>query len=66
MRQLQRLLQAGNKEESLPELDQFTERYQTYFPRVFAYVYGRVRNPDLAEDIASEVFERAFVKAGSL
>ncbi|HZP26692.1 MAG TPA: sigma-70 family RNA polymerase sigma factor [Dehalococcoidia bacterium] len=47
-------------------LDAFSERYQTYFPRVFAYVYGRVRNPDIAEDIASEVFERAFVKAGSL
>jgi len=40
--------------------------YETYFPRVFAYVYGRVRNPDIAEDIASEVFERAFVKAASL
>ena len=47
-------------------LDAFSERYQTYFPRVFAYVYGRVRNPDIAEDIASEVFERAFVKAASL
>ncbi len=48
------------------QLDQFTERYQTYFSRVFAYVYGRVRSSEVAEDIASEVFERAFIKAASL
>ncbi|MGQ9572690.1 MAG: RNA polymerase sigma factor [Dehalococcoidia bacterium] len=44
----------------------FAERYRQYFPRVFAYVYGRMRDLQAAEDIASEVFERAFVKADTL
>lgn len=48
------------------KLDQFAEKYQQFFPRVFAYVYGRVRNVHLAEDLVSEVFERAFLKMGSL
>ncbi len=47
-------------------LDQFAEKYQQFFPRVFAYVYGRVRNVHEAEDLVSEVFERAFLKMGSL
>ena len=44
----------------------FAERYRLYFPRVFAYVYGRIRDVQASEDIASEVFERAFVKAETL
>ena len=44
----------------------FAERYRQYFPRVFAYVYGRIRNVQAAEDLVSEVFERAFVKAHTL
>jgi RNA polymerase sigma-70 factor (ECF subfamily) len=47
-------------------LDQFADKYQQFFPRVFAYVYGRVHNVHLAEDLVSEVFERAFLKMGSL
>jgi RNA polymerase sigma factor (sigma-70 family) len=47
-------------------LDQFAEKYQQFFPRVFAYVYGRVHNVHEAEDLVSEVFERAFLKMGSL
>ena len=47
-------------------LDQFAEKYQQFFPRVFAYVYGRVHNVHQAEDLVSEVFERAFLKMGSL
>jgi len=47
-------------------LDKFAERYKQFFPRVFAYVYGRVQSVPLAEDLVAEVFERAFVKAGSL
>jgi RNA polymerase sigma factor (sigma-70 family) len=47
-------------------LDQFAEKYQEFFPRVFAYVYGRVRNVHESEDLVSEVFERAFLKMGSL
>ncbi len=47
-------------------LDDFAEKYRQYFPRVFAYVYGRVHNAQVAEDLASDIFERAFLKADSL
>lgn len=47
-------------------LDGFTAKYQEYFPRVFAYVYARVGNVHLTEDLVSEVFERAYKKADSL
>jgi len=51
---------------SSPRLDAFSEKYRQYFPRVFAYIYARVGNVHLTEDLASEVFERAFTKADSL
>jgi len=64
---LEATLQAPNTSADVAtSLEPFADRYQAYFPRVFAYVYGRVRSTEAAEDIASEVFERAFVKAGSL
>src|SRR2546422_10204954 len=47
-------------------LDAFAEKYRQFFPRVFAYVYGRVRNVHLTEDLVADVFERAFVKSESL
>lgn len=47
-------------------LDAFSERYNDYFPRLFAYIYGRVRNVHIAEDLVADVFERAFVKADTL
>lgn len=47
-------------------LDQFSERYNDYFPRLFAYIYGRVHNVHIAEDLVADVFERAFVKADTL
>lgn len=47
-------------------LDSFEEKYRQFFPRVFAYIYGRVHNLQLTEDLAADVFERAFQKAGSL
>ncbi len=47
-------------------LDEFAEKYQQFFPRVFAYVYGRVRNVQLAEDLVADVFERVFIKGASL
>jgi RNA polymerase sigma-70 factor (ECF subfamily) len=49
-----------------PALDPFAERYHEYFPRVFAYVYGRVHNVHTTEDLVADVFERAYLKAGSL
>jgi RNA polymerase sigma-70 factor (ECF subfamily) len=47
-------------------LQRFSEKYEAYFPRVFAFIYGRVRNVHLTEDLAADVFERAFVKSDSL
>jgi RNA polymerase sigma-70 factor (ECF subfamily) len=57
---------ADSPNEAARRLDQFAEKYQQFFPRVFAYVYGRVYNVHQAEDLVSEVFERAFLKRGSL
>jgi len=37
-------------------LDAFTEKYRQFFPRVFAYVYVRVRNLHLSEDLVADVF----------
>jgi RNA polymerase sigma-70 factor (ECF subfamily) len=42
------------------------ERYRQYFPRVFAYIYGRIRDSKATEDLASEVFRQAFAKADPL
>jgi RNA polymerase sigma factor (sigma-70 family) len=47
-------------------IDQFAEKYHQFFPRVFAYIYGRVHNVHVTEDLVADVFERAFQKAGSL
>jgi RNA polymerase sigma-70 factor (ECF subfamily) len=57
---------ADSPNEAARRLDQFAEKYQQFFPRVFAYVYGRVYNVHQAEDLVSEVFERAFLKMSSL
>lgn len=47
-------------------LETFEEKYRRYFPRVFGYVCARVGNVHIAEDLAADVFERAFAKAASL
>src|SRR5712692_2495732 len=47
-------------------LDAFAEKYRQFFPRVFAYVYGRVHNVHVTEDLVADVFEKAFLKAASL
>lgn len=44
----------------------FADLYHEYFPRVFAYVYGRVQDKDVSLDIVSDVFEKAFIKLQSL
>jgi RNA polymerase sigma-70 factor (ECF subfamily) len=40
----------------------FSNAYETYYARVFAFVYSRVRDPEVAKDIVSAVFERAYRK----
>ena len=57
---------ASSPHEAARRLDQFAQKYQQFFPRVFAYVYGRVRNVHETEDLVADVFERAFLKMGSL
>ena len=47
-------------------INEFADLYHQYFPKVFAYVYGRVQNKELSLDIVSDVFERAFIKKQSL
>jgi RNA polymerase sigma-70 factor (ECF subfamily) len=47
-------------------IDRFAEKYHQFFPRVFAYIYGRVHNVHVTEDLSADVFERAFEKAASL
>ncbi len=51
---------------SSPSMQEFSEKYRQFFPRVFAYVYGRVHNQQVTEDLVADVFERAFLKSGSL
>ena len=48
------------------QLNEFAELYDQYFPKVFAYVYGRVQHKEASLDIVSDVFEKAFVKKQSL
>lgn len=47
-------------------ISEFADLYDQYFPKVFAYVYGKVQHKEAALDIVSDVFEKAFVKKQSL
>ncbi len=42
-----------------------TERYETYFPSVFAYVYACVGRDKPSREIVVQAFHRAFQRAGS-
>lgn len=61
-----RVSRAVTKARASRRVEEFAQRYEQFFPRVFAYVYGRVQNAQVAEDLVADVFERAFVKAESL
>jgi RNA polymerase sigma-70 factor (ECF subfamily) len=52
--------------DSESDLDAFSETYRRYFPRLFAYIYARVGQVHLTEDLVADVFERALAKADSL
>jgi DNA-directed RNA polymerase specialized sigma24 family protein len=41
------------------------ERYNTYYPRVFAYVHSCVGGDTPAQEIVVQAFHRAFQRAGS-
>ncbi len=44
----------------------FVQLYQSYYTRVFAFVYSRVANVELSKDLTAEIFERAYVKGHGL
>jgi RNA polymerase sigma-70 factor (ECF subfamily) len=48
------------------QLIEFSELYNIYFSKVFAYVYGRVQDKETSLDIVSDVFEKAYLKVKSL
>lgn len=60
------MLSSSTSDRPSPRLEAFSEKYQQYFPRVFAYIYARVGNITTTEDLVSEVFERAYTKSDSL
>jgi RNA polymerase sigma-70 factor, ECF subfamily len=43
----------------------FAELYEIHFHRVYAYVVGKVRRREEAEDVTSEVFHQALANIGS-
>lgn len=45
---------------------EFAQLYNEFFPKVFAYVYGRVQEKEVSLDIVSDVFEKAYIKVQSL
>jgi RNA polymerase sigma-70 factor (ECF subfamily) len=57
---------ASDKKTKAPVLSEFAELYDQYFPKVFAYVYGRVQDKEVSLDIVSDVFEKAYIKQKSL
>ena len=58
--------QAQKQAQVTAEPAEFTELYHQYFPKVFAYVYGRVQDKEVSLDIVSDVFEKAYIKMRSL
>ena len=44
----------------------FVEAYERYYNKVFAYVYSRVGNVEVAKDLTAEVFEKAYVNGHNL
>src|SRR4030065_1530526 len=49
-----------------PPIRDFSALSHDFYPKAFAYVYGRVQDKEVSLDIVSEVFERAFSKGSSL
>jgi RNA polymerase sigma-70 factor (ECF subfamily) len=45
---------------------EFSDLYNAYYSKVFAYVYGRVQDKDVSMDIVADVFEKAYLKMKNL
>ena len=41
--------------------EEFSKLYDEYMPKVYRYIFFRLRNQQLTEDLTSEVFEKALV-----
>jgi len=54
--------QSENIHKEVAKADIFAELYEQYMPRVFGYVYYKVNNVHLAEDLTSSVFEKAITR----
>ena len=54
--------QKTNIHKEVAKADIFAELYEQYMPRVFRYVYYKVNNIHLAEDLTSSVFEKAITR----
>ena len=48
------------------EAEEVARLYERYHSRVFAYVYARVRDPQLAEDLAADTFVQALANMHTL
>ena len=44
----------------------FVHLYQSYYTKVFAYVYSRTTNVEKTKDLVAEIFERAYLKGHTL
>ena len=55
----QLLVEAAQKDPS-----RFAQLYEANFERVYAYIAGRVRNREAAEDLTAEVFHKALAHLG--
>ena len=49
-----------------PNQERFQELYRAYFPKMYAYVAYHVPNPADAEDVVSEVFQKAMKRMGQM
>ena len=53
---------AGVAGDKRAPIDEFARLYDEYMPKVYRYIFFRVRNQQAAEDITSKVFEKAVLK----
>ena len=58
--------QTSSQHENLGYDTAFVQLYQSYYTKVFAFVYSRVGNVELSKDLVAEIFERAYVKGHGL
>lgn len=49
-------------ERAKTEKEAFGELYDYFFPRVYNFIFGKVKNADQADDIISHTFEKVFTR----